>query len=251
MVHLDFPQREMAIKLVYYGPARSGKTTNLKNLHGRIAGAARGRLMALDTTDDRTLFFDLLPIHFRTGSGLSIRVKLYTVPGQVLHNSTRKMVLTGADGVAFVADSQVSETRANNESYANLKQNLREIGLELGALPVVVQWNKRDLPGPAIRGEDEIAEFAARGPEPVYRATALDGVGVIPTFLGLLGLTWDRLDKKFELASKFGVPRADFFNALLRSLGLEPSEMDAAEVPLRVLAAGSGRAADRGELPEP
>jgi len=242
MVHLDFPQREMAIKLVYYGPARSGKTTNLKNLHGRIQGAARGRLMQLDTTDDRTLFFDLLPIHFRTGSGLSIRVKLYTVPGQVIHNSTRKMVLTGADGIAFVADSQISETRANNESFANLKQNLREIGMELGALPVVVQWNKRDLNG--IRGDDEIADFAARGPEPVYRATALAGDGVMSTFLGLLYMTWNSLDKKFELGAKFGVQRTEFFGSLLANLGLPMSELDVAQAPLKVVAAGSGRAGE-------
>src|SRR5262249_8611943 len=131
MVQLDYGAREVAIKLVYYGPALSGKTTNLQQIHRRIDERSRGTLMTLDTRDDRTLFFDLLPISFRAASGLKVKLKLYTVPGQVMHNTTRKIVLQGADGVAFVADSQVSETRANNEAYANLRSNLREQGIDV------------------------------------------------------------------------------------------------------------------------
>src|SRR2546427_8876885 len=112
MVQIDFGQREVAIKLVYYGPAMSGKTTNLQKIHERIDARSRGRLMTLDTRDDRTLFFDLLPISFRASGDLKLKLKLYTVPGQVMHNTTRKIVLSAADGVAFVADSQVAETRA-------------------------------------------------------------------------------------------------------------------------------------------
>src|SRR5919197_1145884 len=109
MVQIDFGQREVAIKLVYYGPALSGKTTNLQRIHERIDERSRGQLMTLDTRDDRTLFFDLLPLSFRAATGLRLKLKLYTVPGQVIHNATRKIVLAGADGVAFIADSQVSE----------------------------------------------------------------------------------------------------------------------------------------------
>src|SRR5205823_1568809 len=106
MVEIDFQRREVAIKLVYYGPALSGKTTNLQQLHQRVDPASRGRLLALDTRDDRTLFFDLLPIFFKSQSGLTIKVKLFTLPGQVIHNSTRRLVLRGVDGVAFIADSR-------------------------------------------------------------------------------------------------------------------------------------------------
>src|SRR5262245_18067137 len=184
MVQIDFQQREIAIKLVYYGPALSGKTTNLQQLHQRIDERSRGRLMTLDTRDDRTLFFDLLPITFRAASGLKLKLKLFTVPGQVMHNSTRKIVLQGADGVAFIADSQVAETRANNEAYQNLKGNLKQLGIDLRSFPTVIQFNKRDLPN--IRSEKELSEVARNGPEPVYRAVALRGEGVLPTFYSLL-----------------------------------------------------------------
>src|SRR5688572_32085126 len=119
-MQLDFAQRQLTVKLVYYGPALSGKTTNLQKLHTRVAEGSRGKLLMLDTHADRTLFFDLLPIHFKTGSGASIKIKLYTVPGQVMHNATRKVVLQATDGVVFVADSQLAEKDNNNESWANL-----------------------------------------------------------------------------------------------------------------------------------
>src|SRR5882724_2876946 len=112
-LQFDFAARELTIKLVYYGPALSGKTTNLQSLHLMIDSASRGRLMTLETRDDRTLFFDMLPLRFQTEKDISIRVKLFTVPGQVIHGSTRRLVLQGADGVAFIADSRISETEAN------------------------------------------------------------------------------------------------------------------------------------------
>jgi signal recognition particle receptor subunit beta len=223
MVQIDFAEREIAVKLVYYGPALSGKTTNLQQLHNRIAERSRGQLMTLDTRDDRTLFFDMLPISFKSAGGLRLKLKLYTVPGQVMHNSTRKIVLQGADGVAFVADSQVSETRANNESYANLKANLRELGVELRDLPAVIQFNKRDLSN--IRSDGEIAELGKKGREPVYPAVALRGEGVMTTFLGLLQLTWDALDKKFGFVDKFGLGRDEFMTSLHRHLGVEPDRV--------------------------
>ena len=129
-MQLDFQARELTVKLVYYGPALSGKTTNLQAIHRLLSPEGRGRLMTLETRDDRTLFFDLLPLSFNTASGLTVRIKLFTVPGQVIHNSTRKLVLQGADGVAFIADSQIQEIRANQASFKDLRRNLRENGLE-------------------------------------------------------------------------------------------------------------------------
>lgn len=212
MVQLDYTKKEATIKLVYYGPAMSGKTTNLQQLHARAGTQSRGRLLSLDTQNDRTLFFDLLPLHFRTSSGLSLKLKLYTVPGQVIHNSTRKVVLQGVDGVAFIADSQIAETQANNDSYANLKQNLRDNGLTPETIPVVIQFNKRDLEN--IRSDEELEKLAKKGREAIYKATALSGEGVLPTFFGLAKATWDSLDDKYDFAGKFGIARDEFMTQL-------------------------------------
>lgn len=235
MPQIDFQRREVAIKLVYYGPALSGKTTNLAMLHERVDPGARGRLLTLDTKDDRTLFFDLLPIYFKSQSGLTIKVRLFTVPGQVIHNSTRRLVLQGADGVAFIADSRVAETRHNNESYANLKANLRDNGLDPAQTPIVIQFNKRDLPG--IRSDAELAKIAARGREPIFRASAIAGQGVVATFFGLLRTTWVRLDERDQLGERFGISRADFLESLARQLHATPEELSGdgggPEAPLR------------------
>ena len=130
-MQLDFSAREVTIKLVYYGPALSGKTSNLVALHGLAGAEARGRLMTLETQDDRTLFFDLLPLTFRAKDGdVSLRIKLFTVPGQPVHAATRRLVLQGADGVALIADSQISETQHNAEAFFDLKENLSQQGLD-------------------------------------------------------------------------------------------------------------------------
>lgn len=220
MVQLDFQQRELTIKLVYYGPALSGKTTNLQQLHGRAAEKSRGRLLSLDTQNDRTLFFDLLPIHFRTAGGLSLKIKLFTVPGQVMHNSTRKVVLQGADGVAFVADSQLSEQQANNDSYANLKQNLRDNGVDPASVPIVIQFNKRDLAN--VLSDEDIEKLAKKGREPLYKAAAIKGEGVVSTFLGLARMTWENLDQRYDLAGKFGITRDEFMTQLATHFGKKP-----------------------------
>lgn len=212
MVYIDIQHREVTLKLVYYGPALSGKTTNLQQLHALMAGKTDTELITLDTRDDRTLFFDLLPLEFSTEGGFRIRLKLFTVPGQVIHNTTRKIVLQGADGVAFIADSQVSQTRSNNESFANLKQNLREHGLDFETTALVIQFNKRDLPG--IRSDAEVKKIATRGKEPVYTAVATQGLGVAETFRGLAELTWDKLEAKLDLAERFGVTRTDFLQEI-------------------------------------
>jgi len=219
-MQLDFGQRELTIKLVYYGPALSGKTTNLQSLHRRTSATSRGRLMTLETRDDRTLFFDLLPIHFESQGGLRLRLKLFTVPGQVMHDATRRLVLQAVDGVAFVADSRKSQTKANADSFQNLRANLRDNGLEIRDLPLVIQFNKRDLPD--TRPDDEIHDLARRGREPVFLATATDDVGTIETFLGLVRTTWDSLDHAHGLTAKFGIGTDDFVGHLVEHLGLPP-----------------------------
>ncbi len=212
MVFIDIQHREITIKLVYYGPGLSGKTTNLQQLHRMFTGHTQCELITLDTRDDRTLFFDLLPIDCSTKGGMQVKLKLFTVPGQVMHNATRKIVLQGADGVAFVADSRVSETRSNNESFANLKQNLHGNGLSLEDVALVIQFNKRDLPG--IRSDGEIARISAKGKEPVYRATAIEGSGVADTFLGLSSLSWQKLERRYDIERKFGVTGEDLLGQL-------------------------------------
>lgn len=215
-MQLDFTARELTIKLVYYGPALSGKTTNLQSLHAASVPEATGRLMTLETRDDRTLFFDLLPLTFSSARGLSVRLKVFTVPGQVIHASTRRLVLQGADGVAFIADSREVETEHNAESYRDLRENLKQNGLSAKQLPLVLQFNKRDLPN--VRTEAELAEMAAQGREPVYLATATKCLGVVETFIGLLHMTWQSLDVRHGFVEKFGFDTSAFFADVLMKL---------------------------------
>ncbi len=217
-MQLDFKSRELTLKLVYYGPALSGKTTNLSSIHQLVAPDLAGRLMTLETKDDRTLFFDLLPLTIEASGGASVRIKLFTVPGQVIHNATRRLVLTGADGVAFIADSQRSETKANAASFQNLRQNLKESGVEPASMPLVFQFNKRDLPD--IRTDDEIDALAARGREPVFKAIALRGVGVLETLLGLLEVTWQRIEHEHKLSEKLGLMPDRILGEVSRRFGV-------------------------------
>jgi signal recognition particle receptor subunit beta len=225
-LQLDFKQRELTIKLVYYGPALSGKTTNLQAIHELVAPESRGRLMTLETKDDRTLFFDLLPLTVQAGRGLQIRVKLFTVPGQVIHNATRRLVLQGADGVAFIADSQRSETNANKAAFLNLRQNLQENGLDPAKMPLVIQFNKRDMPD--IRSDAELDEMAKKGREPVFKAVALRGQGVTETLVGLFELTWKSLDAQHQLGAKFGVDQAQLLAEVRQKLGVARVAREAA-----------------------
>lgn len=219
-MQLNFAAREVAIKLVYYGPALSGKTTNLKALHELVQEKSRGRLMTLETKDDRTLFFDMLPLVFKADSeagGMSLRVKVFTVPGQVVHASTRRLVLQGADGIAFVADSQKTETENNAEAFLDLRANLKELGRSLREVPMVIQFNKRDLPN--VRTDAEIDDLARRGKEPVYKACAMNGQGVLECFFGLLERSWRRLDAEHDLKEKLGLSPAAFLDMAAASLG--------------------------------
>jgi signal recognition particle receptor subunit beta len=216
-VQLDFAARELTIKLVYYGPALSGKTTNLQALHRAAEPGASGRLMTLETKDDRTLFFDLLPLTFRDQGGLAVRLKVFTVPGQVIHAATRRLVVQGADGIAFIADSRLSETQHNAESFVDLRANLKEHGFTLRQMPLVIQFNKRDLP--EVRSDEEIAKLASQGREPVYLAVATQGQGVVESFMGLLHLTWSSLESHHQLRKKFGFDGEAFLQMVAKKLG--------------------------------
>jgi signal recognition particle receptor subunit beta len=222
-VQINFAGREIALKLVYYGPALSGKTTNLRSLHRLTSDRARGRLMTLETKDDRTLFFDMLPLTLRAegtrqGTGMTLRIKIFTVPGQVLHSSTRRLVLQGADAVAFIADSQTSETEHNAASFLDLRENLKELGLSIKALPLVIQFNKRDLE--KVRSDDEIGALARRGREPVFKASAVGGDGVLETFFGLLHVAWSKLDGEHQLAKMLGIESDALLPMAARQLGI-------------------------------
>jgi signal recognition particle receptor subunit beta len=229
-LQLDFAARELTIKLVYYGPALSGKTTNLQAIHQLVATDTRGRLMTLDTRDDRTLFFDLLPLTFTAGSGLTVRLKLFTVPGQVIHNATRRLVLQGADGVAFIADSQKAETKANADAFRNLKQNLTDNGLDPAKIPVIIQFNKRDLPD--VRPDEEIDQLAKKGKEPVFKAVATRGVGVFDTFMGLVRCTWTQLEREHGLQKKFALDPEEVITSLSTRFSKPADKPNDGELPL-------------------
>lgn len=212
MAQLDFAERQLTLKLVYFGPPLSGKTSNLRALYAKVDKLNRGRLMTLDTRDDRTLFFDLLPIFFRT-SNFSFRIKVYTVPGQHVHEATRKVVLAGADGVVFVADSSPAAIEPNREAWAGLQTALHAHSLE--AIPVVVQYNKRDLPDAV-----PLASVERFGDRSVIEAQAKVGIGVVPTFLQLVTAAWDYLDKDLQLAGKLGIDSRAFRAALVEHVGV-------------------------------
>lgn len=214
MAQVDFTERQLTLKLVYYGPPLSGKTSNLRTLHGMVDQLNRGRLMTLDTRDDRTLFFDLLPIFFRA-SGFSFRIKVYTVPGQPVHEATRKVVLAGTDGIVFVADSQPDQREANKASWQNLVANLKS--LDLGATPVVVQYNKRDLPD--AMPLDQLDRFGDPDRK-IEEACARAGTGVVSTFFELVARTWTHLDKDLKLADKLGIDGEAFRRALAEHVGV-------------------------------
>lgn len=214
MIEFDETEQRMILKLVYYGPALSGKTTNLLRLHDLLSTEGRGDLMMLDTKDDRTIFFDLLPFFLVAPGGLKIKVKVYTVPGQVRHDATRKAVLSRADGVAFIADSQLSEMTNNASSFENLERNLAFVGIDIERLPLVVQFNKRDLP--CIMPEDEIRSVWGPTGVPVFMASALNGWGVLETFRSLAELTYDSLDRRYALGERYGMPRDLFIEKLVR-----------------------------------
>jgi signal recognition particle receptor subunit beta len=190
---VNFTTREITCKIVYYGPGRSGKTTNLHYIYGRVPDARRGRMVSLATQTDRTLFFDFLPIDLGLISGFSTRFQLYTVPGQVYYNATRRLVLQGSDGVVFVADSQARQLDENLESLQNLQSNLLELGIDVRTLPVVLQYNKQDLPRELVLQSADLDDALNFRGVPSFGADALHGRGVFETLKGISELVLKRL----------------------------------------------------------
>ena len=192
---VNYSTREITCKIVYYGPGRSGKTSNLQYVHAFVPDERKGPMVSLATETDRTLFFDFLPLDLGTISGFRTRVQLYTVPGQVYYNATRRLVLRGADGVVFVADSQPEQWDENIESLRNLHENLLEEDIDLKTFPMVLQYNKRDLPGVLPVAElDETLNF--RG-VPAFPAAAVSGEGVFDTLKAASKLVLQNLSRRF------------------------------------------------------
>jgi mutual gliding-motility protein MglA len=192
---VNYSTREITCKIVYYGPGRSGKTSNLQYVHAFVPEDRKGPMVSLATETDRTLFFDFLPLDLGTISGFRTRMQLYTVPGQVYYNATRKLVLRGADGVVFVADSQPEQFDENVESLRNLHENLLEENVEVRTFPTVIQYNKRDLPGVLpITELDDALNFRGL---PAFPAAAVSGEGVFDTLRAVSQLVLQNLSRKF------------------------------------------------------
>jgi hypothetical protein len=213
MPQLNLAAREITLKLVYYGPALSGKTTNLQQIHAALAEGARGQMVTLDTQDDRTLYFDFLPVEFGTRADYRIKLKLFTVPGQVMHRATRRVVLAGADAVAFVADSRRDCASGNAYSYRDLETNLKANGIDFESLPKVVQFNKRDLPD--IKPLPEIVEAWKGTGIPTIPAVAVRGEGVVETFETLLAQLYQSLERRHQFGSKLGLSDSDFLEGVM------------------------------------
>lgn len=194
MTFINYASKEINCKIVYYGPGLGGKTTNLQYIYNKTAPDAKGKMISLATEADRTLFFDFLPLDLGTIRGFTTRFHLYTVPGQVFYDASRKLILKGVDGVVFVADSQRERMEANIESIRNLEQNLREHGLDLKTIPYALQFNKRDMPTAAP--VDEMYRILNYKREPTFEAIAPQGVGVFDTLKSVAKLILIELRKR-------------------------------------------------------
>jgi mutual gliding-motility protein MglA len=196
MSFVNLQQREIICKIVYYGPGLCGKTTNVQQIYARAAPEARGKMISLATEAERTLFFDFLPLALGDIKGFKARFHLYTVPGQVFYDQSRKLILKGVDGVVFVADSQVERMEANFESLENLHYNLAEQNLSLDRIPLVMQYNKRDLPN--VVSLAELSASLNPGGRPEYAAVATTGQGVFETLKAIAKLVLQELKRGVE-----------------------------------------------------
>jgi signal recognition particle receptor subunit beta len=194
MVSINYAFREISCKIVYYGPGLSGKTTNLHYVHKKVPAQVRGELISLATDTDRTLFFDFLPLNLGAIQGFSTKFQLYTVPGQVFYNATRKLVLRGVDGLVFVADSQLSKMEENKESLNNLIENLKGYGYKLEEIPFILQYNKRDLP--EVASIEQLQDALNHRAIPYYEAVAVKGIGVFDTLKGICKIVIENLKSK-------------------------------------------------------
>ena len=196
---VNYSTREITCKIVYYGPGRSGKTSNLQYVHAFVPDERKGPMVSLATETDRTLFFDFLPLDLGTISGFRTRLQLYTVPGQVYYGATRRLVLRGADGVVFVVDSQRERFEENLESFRSLHEHLLEEGQDPNDVPIVIQYNKRDLPG--VLTVDELEDVFNFRSLPSFSAVAVDGEGVFPTLKSVSSLVLQSLSRRFRTQS--------------------------------------------------
>ena len=190
---VNYATREITCKIVYYGPGRSGKTSNLHYIYGQVPADRKGKMVSLATQTDRTLFFDFLPLDLGSISGFTTKFQLYTVPGQIYYQTTRKLVLQGADGVVFVADSQARQLEENVESFQDLHANLSEHGVDPRSMPLVVQYNKQDLPPDLILPASELSDAINFRDVPEFSADALHGPGVFETLRGISEIVLRRL----------------------------------------------------------
>ena len=193
MPFINFPAREINCKLVYYGPGLGGKTANLQWIYDNTGDTQKGKMISLATETDRTLFFDFLPLDLGSVRGFKTRLHLYTVPGQVFYEASRKLILKGADGVVFVADSQEERLDANLETLENLREHLKEHSLDFSTIPYVLQFNKRDLPD-VLSKEDLARNLQTRG-EPIVEAVAVTGQGVFESLREVAKLVLAELKK--------------------------------------------------------
>ena len=200
MVFVNYTTMQVTAKIVYYGPGLCGKTTNLRWIHQKTAPVSRGEMVSLETETDRTLFFDLLPLDVGVIGGMKVRLQLYTVPGQVFYNTTRQLVLRGVDGIVFVADSQEAAVEANIESLNNLRSNLTELGLSPDQVPIVLQYNKRDIQ--KILTVERMQEALNPTALPSFEAAAFHGVGVFETLKAISRLALEAIRKKIAEENK-------------------------------------------------
>ncbi len=206
MVQINFALKEINCKLVYYGPGRSGKTTNLEQVHQKAPEDSKGELVSINTETDRTLYFDFLPLNLGKVAGMTTKFQLYTVPGQVYYNATRKLVLQGVDGVVFVADSSPHMMDENIESLENMLENLKTNGIDTTTIPIVLQLNKRDVDG--ALDKDVMIETLKRGDWAVVEACAFKGEGVFPTLKKLAGMVIAKLNDQDGYNKSAAAPQA-------------------------------------------
>ncbi len=240
MVLFNHSTRELTAKIVYYGPGLCGKTTNLRLLHEKLDSGTTGRLLSLSTAQDRTIYFDLLPVELGNVKGYTVRFQLCTVPGQVFYNETRKLVLKGADSVVFVADSQPAMVDANRESFANLMENLEANHIDVQDTPIIIQYNKRDIPG--VLPVDQLQELLAFDGYPFAEASAVKGEGVMETFKLASKITAKHLMNRLKGGKNEPVRKVEVKPAPApaaakgKKAAQPPAEAPAQEAPLHGLA---------------
>jgi signal recognition particle receptor subunit beta len=240
MVSINYASREVTCKIVYYGPGLSGKTTNLIYIHKKVPANTKGKMISLATEADRTLYFDFLPINIGTISGFAAKFQLYTVPGQVYYNATRKLVLRGVDGLVFVADSQADKMDENIESLNNLRENLQEYGYDINEIPVVIQYNKRDLPN--ILSVEELEAALNPNRWKFFEGAAVDGTGVFDTLKAIIKLVLDNARNTQSAGSrrKEHVSSGEASKAQMAAVG---SDHQRSTIPPKPATAGSEVAA--------